>query len=91
MNESELRALEKRVTGVLLDDVPARLLERAAAYRDAADAFREMIRGILSELRKGRAVDDDRARSLRASAMVLVTARERLVEIARLPVATRRR
>jgi len=85
MNASELRSLEKPVTAVPLDDVPPTLLERAAAYNDAVDAFREAVRNALAELQQGRAVDPDRAESLRVCAVDLVTAREWLLEIARLP------
>jgi len=90
MNANELRSLEKPVTVVPLDDVPPSLLERAAAYNDAVDAFRDVIRGTLAQLQAGRAVDADRAESLRTAAADLVTAREWLLEIARLPSPARR-
>lgn len=90
MNANELRSLEKPVTAVPLDDVPPALLERAAAYNEAVDAFREIVRATLEHLQEGAAVDGDRAESLRVAAADLVTAREWLLEIARLPVSTRR-
>ncbi len=91
MNANELRSLEKPVTAVALDEVPPTLLERAAAYNDAVDAFRDVVRGTLAQLREGRRVDADRAESLRTAAVDLVTAREWLLEIARLPSDARRR
>ena len=91
MNANELRSLEKPVTAVPLDDLPPTLLERAAAYNDAVDAFRDVVRGTLAELRGGGAVDAGRAESLRTAAADLVTAREWLLEIARLPADARRR
>jgi hypothetical protein len=90
MNASELRSLEKPITAVPLDDVPPTLLERAAAYNDAVDAFREVVRNALAELQQGRAVDPDRAEQLRIGAVDLVTAREWLLELARLPSPARR-
>ncbi len=90
MNANELRSLEKPVTAVALDDLPPSLLERAAAYNDAVDAFRGMVRGTLEELQGGGRVDAERAESLRTAAADLVTAREWLLEIARLPAASRR-
>ncbi len=90
MNANELRSLEKPVTAVPLDEVPPTLLERAAAYNDAVDAFRDIVRGTLEQLRDGAAVDAERAESLRTAAADLVTAREWLLEIARLPASARR-
>src|SRR5512138_2329853 len=90
MNANELRSLEKPVTAVPLDDVPPTLLERAAAYNDAVDAFRELVRAALAQLQEGAAVDGERAESLRTAAADLMTAREWLLEIARLPAAGRR-
>ena len=90
MNANELRSLERPVTAVPLDDVPPSLLERAAAYNDAVDAFRDLVRGTLAELQAGRAVDEGRAHLLRSAAADLVTAREWLLEIARLPSPERR-
>jgi hypothetical protein len=90
MNASELRSLEKPITAVPLDDVPPTLLERAAAYNDAVDAFREVVRNALAELQQGRAVDPDRAEQLRIGAVDLVTARVWLLELARLPSPARR-
>lgn len=90
MNANELRSLEQPVTAVPLDEVPPALLERAAAYNDAVDAFRDAVRGTLAELTAGRAVDADRAESLRTAAVDLVTAREWLLDVARLPAGARR-
>lgn len=90
MNANELRSLEKPVTAVRLDDVPPSLLERAAAYNDAVDAFREIVRRTLVQLLEGRAVDGERAESLRTAAADLCTAREWLLDIARLPALGRR-
>ena len=90
MNANELRSLEKPVTAVPLDDVPPTLLERAAAYNDAVEAFRDIVRGTLAQLQDGVVVDDERAESLRTAAVDLMTAREWLLEIARLPASTRR-
>ncbi len=90
MNETELRSLEKPVGTVPLDDVPPSLLERAARYNDAVDAFRDVVRGALEELQQGVAIEAERAESLRTAAADLVTAREWLVEIARLPSPARR-
>lgn len=90
MNATELRSLEKPVTALPLDDVPPSLVERATAYNEAVDAFRDIIRGTLVELRDGGAVDAERADALRAAAADLVTAREWLLEIARLPSPGRR-
>lgn len=90
MNANELRSLEKPVSAVPLDDVPPSLLERASTYNDAVDAFRELVRGTLEQLQAGRAVEPDRADSLRTAAVDLVTAREWLLEIARLPSPARR-
>ncbi len=91
MNANELRSLEKPVVAVPLDDVPPSLLERAAAYNDAVDAFRDIVRATLAQLRDGSPVDADRAESLRTAAADLVTAREWLLEIARLPANARTR
>jgi hypothetical protein len=90
MNANELRSLEKPVTAVPLDDVPPSLLERAAAYNDAVDAFRDIVRTTLAQVQGGVTVDLDRAESLRTAAADLVTAREWLLEIARLPSSSRR-
>jgi hypothetical protein len=90
MNANELRTLEQPVTAVPLDDLPPSLLERAASYNDAVDAFREIVRAALEELQGGRGVDADRAESLRTAAADLVTAREWLLELARLPSTSRR-
>lgn len=91
MNVNELRSLERPVTAVPLDDVPPSLLERAAAYNDAVDAFRDVVRAALLQLQDGRDLDAERAESLRTSAVDLVTAREWLLEIARLPSQRSRR
>ena len=90
MNANELQSLQTPVAAVPLDDVPPTLVERAAASNDAVDAFRGVVRGALEQLQQGRALDPDRAESLRASAADLVTAREWLLEIARLPASSRR-
>jgi hypothetical protein len=90
MNANELRSLEKPVIVVPLDGVPPSLVERATAYNEAVDAFREVVRGTLVELQDGRGVDADRAEALRTAAADLVTAREWLLEIARLPSPVRR-
>ncbi len=90
MNANELRSLEKPVTTVPLDEVPASLVERATAYNEAVDAFRDVVRGTLAELRDGGGVDAERADALRTAAADLVTAREWLLEIARLPSGPRR-
>jgi hypothetical protein len=90
MNATELRSLEEPVAAVSLEDVPPSLLERAAAYNDAVTAFREVIRGALVHLQEGRPLDGERAASLRTSAVDLVTAREWLLELARLPSSARR-
>ncbi len=90
MNANELRSLEKPVSAVPLGDVPPSLLARAAAYNDAVDAFRDIVRVTLAELQEGGGVDAERAESLRTAAADLVTAREWLVEIARLPSPARR-
>ncbi len=90
MNANELRSLEKPVTAVPLDDVPPSLLDRATAYNEAVDAFREVVRGTLVELQDGGGVDAERAHALRTAAADLVTAREWLLEIARLPSLARR-
>lgn len=90
MNANDLRCLEKPITAVSLDDVPPSLLERACAYNEAVDAFRELVRGMLIHLQEGRGVDLQRAASLRTSAVDLVTAREWLLELARLPSSARR-
>jgi hypothetical protein len=90
MNANELRSLEKPVTAVPLDELPPSMLARAAAYNDAVDAFRDVIRSTLVQLQEGRPVGADRAESLRTAAADLVTAREWLLEIARLPSAARR-
>jgi hypothetical protein len=90
MNANELRSLEKPVTTLPLDHVPPSLVERAVAYNDAVDAFRDIVRATLVELQDGGGVDGDRADALRVAAADLVTAREWLLEIARLPSAARR-
>ncbi|HET8538893.1 MAG TPA: hypothetical protein VFL83_03370 [Anaeromyxobacter sp.] len=90
MNANELRSLEQPVTAVPLEEVPPSLVDRATAYNEAVDAFREVVRATLERLRDGGAVDADRAESLRAAAADLVTAREWLLEIARLPSPARR-
>lgn len=89
MNANDLRSLEKPVTAVSLEDVPPSLLERAAAYNDAVDAFREVVRGALIHLQEGRGIDGERAASLRTCAVDLVTARDWLLELARLPSTAR--
>ncbi len=91
MNANDLRGLQKPIPAVALDDVPPTLLERATAYNDAVVAFREVVRGALAHLQRGRAIDADRAESLRTAAVDLVAAREWLLEIARLPSDARRR
>ncbi len=90
MNANELRSLERAVTAVPLDDVPPSLLARVAAYQDAVHAFRDLLRDTLARLREGGGVDAERAASLRAAAAGLVTARESLLELARLPAPARR-
>lgn len=90
MNANELRSLEQPVTAVPLDGVPPTLLERAAAYNEAVDAFRDVVREALRDLQQGAPLDVDRAESLRACAADLVTAREWLLEVARLPAGARR-
>ncbi len=90
MNANELRSLERPVTTVPLDDVPPSLVARATAYNEAVDAFRDIVRGTLEELQDGGAVDAERAEALRTAAADLVTAREWLLEIARLPCPARR-
>ena len=90
MNANELRSLEKPVTAVPLEDVPPSLLERASAYNDAVEAFREVVRNALALLQEGCPIDADRAESLRTCAVDLVTAREWLLDIARLPSVARR-
>ncbi len=89
MNANELRSLEQPVTAVPLDDVPPSLLERAAVYNDAVDAFRDIVRARLEQLQEGAVVDAERAEALRTAAADLVTAREWLLEIARLPSRAR--
>jgi hypothetical protein len=90
MNANELRSLESPVTPVPLEDVPPSLVERATAYNDAVEAFRDAVRETLGELRGGGGLDGERAAALRAAAAELVTAREWLLEIARLPSPARR-
>ncbi len=90
MNANELRSLERPVTTVPLDDVPPSLVGRAAAYNEAVDAFRDIVRGTLVELQDGGGVDAERADALRTAAANLVTAREWLLELARLPSPVRR-
>ncbi len=85
MNANELRSLEKPVVTVALDDVPPSLVERATAYNEAVEAFRDVVRGTLAELQDGGGVDAERADALRTAAADLVTAREWLLEVARLP------
>ncbi len=89
MNANELRSLEKPIAAVPLDDVPPSLLERAAAYNEAVDAVRGIVREALAELQQCGAVDRPRADALRQAAADLVTAREWLLEIARLPSRAR--
>jgi len=91
MNANELRSLEAPVTAVSLDDVPTTLLDRAAAYNDAVKAFRDVVRETLARLQRGHAIDAERAESLRTAAADLVTAREWLLDLARLPSPARRR
>ena len=78
------------VAAVPLDDVPPTLLERAAAYNDAVGAFRDVVRNALAELQRGRVIEGERAEQLRTCAVDLVTAREWLLDIARLPSPARR-
>jgi len=89
MNASELRAVEKPIAAVALDEVPAVLVERAVAYNAAVDAFREAVRQALETLQRGLPVGDETAAGLRTSAEGLVTAREWLLQLGRLPVASR--
>ncbi len=90
MNANELRSLETPVSAVPLDDVPPSLVDRAAAYNEAVDAFRAVVRSTLAELQHGGGIDAEHAEALRTAAADLCTAREWLVEIARLPSPARR-
>jgi hypothetical protein len=91
MTVIELRTLEKPITAVQADEVPATLLGRATTYNKAVDAFRVAIRGALDDVQRGRTIEPDRAGLLRACAADLVTARTCLLELARLPAASRNR
>jgi hypothetical protein len=89
MTVSELRSIVSPVAALAADQVPATLLERAAAYNEAVGAFGEAIRKALAILQRGGTLDEDLVVSLRVCAADLVTAREWLLTRARLPSAAR--
>jgi hypothetical protein len=89
MTVSELRSIVSPVAALAADQVPATLLERAAAYNEAVGAFGEAIRKALGILQRGGTLEEDLVVSLRICAADLVTAREWLLTRARLPSAAR--
>jgi hypothetical protein len=91
MNATELRSLEAPIASVPPDEVPPGLVERAAAYNAAVEAFRHVVSVAASELRAGAALDAGVADALRTCASDLVAAREWLLDPARLPSRGRRR
>lgn len=90
MTPTELRTIQQPVAALAQDDVPPSLLERASAYNAAVDAFHAVVRAALRELRDGGAIATEHADTIRNAASGLVTAREWLVELARLPSSSRR-
>ncbi len=89
MTATELRSLERPVTPMSPDEVPPALLERAAAYNEAVNAFREAVRNALDELQRGAAIDPETAEALRVSAAGLEAARDWLLQLARMPADRR--
>lgn len=89
MNVSELRAIQKPVHPVASEEIPPELADRARAYNAAVDAFHELVRGALAALERGQPVAPESAAALRSSAQDLVTARDWLLDLARLPLAKR--
>lgn len=89
MNARELHAIEEPVTAVAPEEVPADLADRARAYNAAVETFHETVRAALRALERGIPVEGEAAEGLRAAATGLVTARDGLLGLARLPHAAR--
>jgi hypothetical protein len=89
MTVTQLRSIVSTVAALPAEELPASLLERAAAYNQAVSSFGEAIRKALAILQRGGTLEQELMVSLRTSAADLVIAREWLLTRARLPMASR--
>jgi hypothetical protein len=85
MTPTDLRRLEQPIAPLPADELPPELVDRAAAYNSAVDAFRALVRQALDEVQAGGVVSPKKAEALQACAADLVTARAWLLRRARVP------